>query len=129
MTPSTRADTSSQSPLVLTVDEAAKILRISRGLAFQAVRAGALPHIRIGRRILIPRAVLINLIGLPPAEPSTPDEGRRAGAGDVPPAEARGRLSAAPTGSDAQELQLLAARLQAIVDSREAGSPTRRGMT
>lgn len=40
---------------VLTVDEAAKILRISRTLAFAAVREGALPSVRIGRRVLVPR--------------------------------------------------------------------------
>jgi excisionase family DNA binding protein len=39
---------------VLTVDEAARYLRISRGLAFAAVRDGTLPSIRIGRRILVP---------------------------------------------------------------------------
>lgn len=39
---------------VLTVDEAAAYLRISRGLAFAAVRDGTLPSIRIGRRILVP---------------------------------------------------------------------------
>jgi excisionase family DNA binding protein len=43
---------------VLTVEEAARYLRISRGLAFAAVRDGSLPSIRIGRRILIPRSRL-----------------------------------------------------------------------
>lgn len=43
---------------VLTVDEAAAYLRISRGLAFAAVRDGSLPSVRIGRRILIPRRQL-----------------------------------------------------------------------
>lgn len=40
---------------VMTVDEAAAYLRISRGLAFAAVRDGTLPSVRIGRRILVPR--------------------------------------------------------------------------
>ena len=43
---------------VLTVQEAATYLRISRGLAFAAVRDGSLPCLRIGRRILIPRRQL-----------------------------------------------------------------------
>jgi excisionase family DNA binding protein len=46
----------------LTVEEAAKLLGISRGLAFQAVRRGDIPSIRIGRRILIPRARLRALL-------------------------------------------------------------------
>ena len=52
---------------VLTVDEAAAYLRISRGLAFAAVRDGNLPSVRIGRRILIPRRQLEALLdGTPP---------------------------------------------------------------
>jgi excisionase family DNA binding protein len=46
----------------LTVEETAKLLGISRGLAFQAVRSGAIPAIRIGRRILVPRARLEALL-------------------------------------------------------------------
>jgi len=52
---------------VLTVQEAADYLRISRGLACAAVRDGSLPSMRIGRRILIPRRQLEALLdGDPP---------------------------------------------------------------
>ena len=54
---------------VLTVDEAAGILRISRGLAFAAVRTGTIPHIRIGRRILVPRAQLLLMLKGASAQP------------------------------------------------------------
>ena len=47
---------------VLTVEEAAAYLRISRGLAFAAVKDGSLPCVRIGRRILIPRRQLEALL-------------------------------------------------------------------
>jgi excisionase family DNA binding protein len=51
---------------VLTVEEAAAYLRISRGLAFAAVRDGSLPCVRNGR-ILIPRRQLEALLdGAPP---------------------------------------------------------------
>ena len=43
----------------LTVEEAVAYLRISRGLAFAAVKDGSLPCVRIGRRILIPRVRLL----------------------------------------------------------------------
>lgn len=69
-------------PRVLTVDEAAKVLRISRGLAFQAVRTGVLPHLRIGRRILIPTAALTTLLGDQDTRESSrtrPSEKERAG--------------------------------------------------
>lgn len=59
-----------QSGPVLTVEEAATYLRISRGLAFAAVRDGSLPSVRIGRRILIPRRQLeVLLDGTALAEP------------------------------------------------------------
>lgn len=51
-------------PLVLTVEEAAKLLRIGRGAAYQAVRAGELPSLRIGRRILVPRHALMSALNI-----------------------------------------------------------------
>ena len=41
-------------PLVLTVEEAGQILRLSRNSMYEAIRRGEVPNIRIGRRILIP---------------------------------------------------------------------------
>lgn len=48
--------------LTFSVDEAAKLLGISRNSAFRAVQTGELPSIRIGRRILIPRDRLRALV-------------------------------------------------------------------
>ncbi len=39
---------------MLNVEEAAAMLRISRNLAYELVRQQRLPHIRLGRRLLIP---------------------------------------------------------------------------
>ena len=44
--------------VLLTVPEAARLLRISRNLAYELVRQNVLPHIRLGRRILVPRRAL-----------------------------------------------------------------------
>jgi excisionase family DNA binding protein len=52
-------------PTVLTVVEVAKILRIGRISAYQAIERGDLPSIRIGRRILIPRTAFEQLLTLP----------------------------------------------------------------
>ena len=41
--------------LTYTVDEAAQLLGISRNSAYEAVRRGEIPTIRLGRRILVPR--------------------------------------------------------------------------
>jgi excisionase family DNA binding protein len=46
----------------LTVPEAARGLRISRTLAYQMVRSGELSTIRMGRRLLVPRAALNHLL-------------------------------------------------------------------
>jgi len=48
--------------LVLSVEEARELLGLSRGLTYEAVRSGHIPSIRIGRRILIPRAALQRLL-------------------------------------------------------------------
>ena len=69
-------------PPILTVDQAADVLGISRGLAFAAVRKGGIPSIRIGRRILVPRDRLRALIGggEPPRGPddsTTPEAEKR----------------------------------------------------
>jgi excisionase family DNA binding protein len=57
MTESTRT----ASP-VLTVEEAAALLRISRQSAYQAARAGELPTVKIGRRLLVPRQRLERML-------------------------------------------------------------------
>ena len=53
---------SSSSPeperLTLSVEEAARVLGIGRGLAYELVRTGQIPVIRLGRRMVVPRAQL-----------------------------------------------------------------------
>jgi excisionase family DNA binding protein len=74
----------------LTVEETAKLLGISRGLAFQAVRRGDIPAIRIGRRILVPLArlqALLNGDSADGTEAPSP-EGRRGGVRCERPREA-----------------------------------------
>lgn len=49
--------------LVVTVEEAAAMLRISRGLAYELVRRGDLPALRPRRRLVVPRHRLLAMIG------------------------------------------------------------------
>jgi excisionase family DNA binding protein len=49
-------------PLVFTVEEARYRLGLSRGGCYEAIRRGEIPSIRIGKRILIPRAALQRLL-------------------------------------------------------------------
>jgi excisionase family DNA binding protein len=47
------------------VPEAGAILGVGRSLAFSAAAAGTLPTIRVGKRLLVPRAALEKLLGGP----------------------------------------------------------------
>ena len=47
---------------VMTVEEAAEYLRIGRGHAYEMVREGRIPSLRMGRRILIPVSALQRLL-------------------------------------------------------------------
>ncbi len=44
--------------LTYTVEEAGKVLGIGRGLAYELARSGDIPVVRLGRRMLVPRAAL-----------------------------------------------------------------------
>ncbi len=44
--------------LTFTVSETASLLGLSRNSAFKGVMTGEIPHIRVGKRILIPRRAL-----------------------------------------------------------------------
>jgi excisionase family DNA binding protein len=60
------AISSTQERLTLTVEEAAAALGISRAFAYEAVRRGEIPSIKIGRRVLVPRAALTRMLGSVP---------------------------------------------------------------
>ena len=49
-------------PLVLTPMETAKLLRIGRATVYEQIRCRAIPSIRMGRRILVPKAALIKML-------------------------------------------------------------------
>jgi excisionase family DNA binding protein len=50
-------------PEVLTPTEAAAILRIGRSTMYELIRAGAVPSVRLGRRLIIPRRAVEQLLG------------------------------------------------------------------
>lgn len=64
------SDNESQ-PLVYTIEEAARLLRIGRAAGYQAARAGQLPTIRVGRTLRVPRAALERLLDVK-TEPEKP---------------------------------------------------------
>ena len=48
--------------LTITVDEAAELLGISRALAYDMARTGKLPALRFGKRFVIPKKGIENLM-------------------------------------------------------------------
>jgi excisionase family DNA binding protein len=53
--------------LVLTVTEAGKLLGLSRAFTYELVARGEIPVIRLGRRIVVPKAALLEMVGVRPA--------------------------------------------------------------
>jgi excisionase family DNA binding protein len=51
--------------LTLTIEETAKLLGIGRNLAYDRVKTGEIPVIKIGRRLLVPRRALEKLLEEP----------------------------------------------------------------
>ena len=49
-------------PVALSIAEAAKMLGISRSLAYELAARGELRTVRLGRRIVVPRIVVIELL-------------------------------------------------------------------
>jgi len=47
-----------QERMTLSVEEAAAMLGISRALAYELIRKGELPRLRLGRRVVVPRRAL-----------------------------------------------------------------------
>jgi len=54
---------------ILTVKETAHWLRLSRNSCYQAVLRGEIPSLRVGRRILIPKAALLRKLSEAEAKP------------------------------------------------------------
>lgn len=53
----------------ITVPEAARVLLLSRDVAYKAALAGELPTLRLGRRILVPVPRLLAMLGATPDRP------------------------------------------------------------
>lgn len=57
-------------PVTYTVDEAAELLGISRAHAYRCIKAGTLPAIKFGRRIVVPARAVNSMLaqaGMPSA--------------------------------------------------------------
>jgi len=48
--------------LTLTVEETAKILGVGRNSAYEAIARGEIPVVKVGKRLLVPKAALETLL-------------------------------------------------------------------
>jgi len=48
----------------MSVEQAGEVFGISRASAYEGVRTGEIPSIRIGRRILVPSAAVCQMLGI-----------------------------------------------------------------
>jgi excisionase family DNA binding protein len=55
-------------PPLLSVGQACKLLGVSRSVGYRAAASGDLPTLRWGRRLYVPTARLLELLGLPAEE-------------------------------------------------------------
>lgn len=63
----------------LTVPETARVLGIGRNSAYEAVRTGEIPSLKIGRRVLVPRLAVERLLAgsaIPHGHPAKTAEAR-----------------------------------------------------
>lgn len=63
--------------VTITVEECARLLGIGRSSAYEAIRRGDLPSLRLSRRIVIPTRALLRLLengNAPPDEGGAPTE-------------------------------------------------------
>lgn len=60
--PAAEQDSFEKACRTISVEDAALILGISRGAAYANAKSGALPTIRLGKRLLVPKAALEKLL-------------------------------------------------------------------
>ena len=49
-------------PLMLTAEEVSRLLRIGRTSVYEAIRCGAIPSVKIGRTVRVPRHRLLEML-------------------------------------------------------------------
>ena len=62
-TDDTGTRSSNRDRLVLTIAEAAEVLGVSRAFAYELAARGEIPVLRLGRRRLVPRKALLEMLG------------------------------------------------------------------
>ena len=70
-TDGTGTRSSNRDRLVLTIAEAAEVLGVSRAFAYELAARDEIPVLRLGRRRLVPRKALLQMVGEEAERPSS----------------------------------------------------------
>ncbi len=73
--------------LVYSPEEARRLLNLGRSTIYEALRAGTIPSIRVGRKYLIPVDMLHRFLGAAGPDDRVPNDGRS----QIEPSEAGGK--------------------------------------
>jgi len=60
-------DEAQRLPTVLSVEQAGRLFGLGRSAAYDAVRRGEIPTLTFGRRLLVPAAACLSMLGLDPS--------------------------------------------------------------
>lgn len=63
-------------PVTITVEEAGELVGMSRSAAYRAAARGQLPTVRLGRRLRVPTAKFLSMLGLEGERPVTLADGQ-----------------------------------------------------
>lgn len=90
--------------LTCNVETAAALLGISRALAYQLVRSGEIPSLKLGRRVVVPRSALAELLDIHPGERAPSNETPAVRDGDAQPPRRGPSSPSAKPGRDLGEI-------------------------
>jgi excisionase family DNA binding protein len=85
MAPTLADLTGPEAPATINVEEAAQVLRISRGVAYEGVRRGEIPALHVGNRWLVPVGPFLKFLGVEQPEPTPAGSNTRGVARTEPP--------------------------------------------
>jgi excisionase family DNA binding protein len=72
-------------PATISIEEAGKILGLSRSAAYRAAARGEIPTLRFGRRLVVPTAKLFAMLGLRELPDDVEPVGTGAGQAELQP--------------------------------------------
>lgn len=110
----------------LRVEEVAALLHISRTTAYMAVNSGEIPCLRIGKRVVVPTAPILEMLGLGPRVQSR-EAAQADDAGSSGPSPSKPATSRIPASTVARRASSNRVSHLNTTRASESARPTRQG--